>query len=136
MHRMLRPAPGPVSHQPLRIRRPEHVVRPGPLLVTTAGKSQFGSRSPVPQVKGVFLDEDFPHTVGGPPISWRFEPGTLPVGRLPVRTGIEVLRFFGLKTHQKATPFFLGLILGEFTVGSLWTIVGIIFGISTYGFYT
>ena len=49
---------------------------------------------------------------------------------------LVILRFFGLKTHQKATPFFLGLILGEFTVGSLWTIVGIIFGISTYGFYT
>ena len=49
---------------------------------------------------------------------------------------LVILRFFGLKTHQKATPFFLGLILGEFTVGCLWTIVGIIFGISTYGFYT
>ena len=49
---------------------------------------------------------------------------------------LVTLRFFGLKTHQKATPFFLGLILGEFTVGCLWTIVGILFGISTYGFYT
>ncbi|HCK14109.1 TPA: hypothetical protein DHW51_08295 [Candidatus Poribacteria bacterium] len=49
---------------------------------------------------------------------------------------LVILRFFGLKTHQKAIPFFLGLILGEFTVGCLWTIVGILFGISTYGFYT
>ncbi len=49
---------------------------------------------------------------------------------------LVILRFFGLKTHQRAIPFFLGLILGEFTVGCLWTIVGILFGISTYGFYT
>ena len=31
--------------------------------------------------------------------------------------------------------FFLGLILGEITIGSLWTIVGIVFGISTYDFW-
>ena len=47
-----------------------------------------------------------------------------------------ILRYGGLKAHQNAIPFFLGLILGEFTVGSLWTIIGILLGISTYGFYT
>ncbi|MBC8234267.1 hypothetical protein H8E77_32360 [bacterium] len=47
-----------------------------------------------------------------------------------------ILRYGGLKAHRQAIPFFLGLILGEFTVGSLWTIIGILFGISTYGFYT
>ncbi|MBD3183227.1 hypothetical protein GF312_13105 [Candidatus Poribacteria bacterium] len=46
-----------------------------------------------------------------------------------------ILKFGGLKVHRQATPFFLGLILGEFTVGSLWTIFGIIFGIQTYGFW-
>ena len=49
---------------------------------------------------------------------------------------IIVLQYGGLKAHQKATPFFLGLILGEFTIGSLWTIIGILLGIPTYGFYT
>ncbi len=46
-----------------------------------------------------------------------------------------ILRFGGLGTHRKASPFFLGLILGEFTVGSLWTILGIVLGIPTYGFW-
>ena len=49
---------------------------------------------------------------------------------------IIILQYGGLKAHQKATPFFLGLILGEFTIGSLWTIIGILLGIPTYGFYT
>jgi len=46
-----------------------------------------------------------------------------------------ILRFGGLGAHRKATPFFLGLILGEFTMGSLWTIIGIVLGIPTYGFW-
>ena len=46
-----------------------------------------------------------------------------------------ILRFGGLRAHRSAIPFFLGLILGEFTIGSLWTIIGIIFGIPTYGFW-
>ena len=46
-----------------------------------------------------------------------------------------LLRQGGLKVYQKAIPFFLGLILGEFTVGSLWTIIGIVRNVSTYGFW-
>jgi len=46
-----------------------------------------------------------------------------------------ILRFGGLKAHRKATPFFLGLILGEFTIGSIWTIIGIALNIPTYGFW-
>ena len=46
-----------------------------------------------------------------------------------------LLRQGGLKVYQKAIPFFLGLILGEFTVGSLWTIIGIVHNVSTYGFW-
>ncbi len=46
-----------------------------------------------------------------------------------------ILKFGGLKMHQKAIPFFLGLILGEFVTGSLWTLVGISLGIQTYGFW-
>jgi hypothetical protein len=46
-----------------------------------------------------------------------------------------ILKYGGLKIHRQAIPFFLGLILGEFTVGSLWTIIGIVFGVQTYGFW-
>ncbi len=46
-----------------------------------------------------------------------------------------LLRHGGIGMHRKAAPFFLGLILGEFTVGSIWTIIGIIAGIPTYGFW-
>jgi hypothetical protein len=35
-----------------------------------------------------------------------------------------LLRQGGLASHRKATPFFLGLVLGEFIVGSVWSIIG------------
>ena len=46
-----------------------------------------------------------------------------------------ILRHGGIGMHRRIAPFFLGLILGEFTVGSVWTIIGIIGGIPTYGFW-
>ena len=36
-----------------------------------------------------------------------------------------ILKSGGLKTHRKSIPFFLGIILGEFTAGSLWSLFGI-----------
>jgi hypothetical protein len=45
------------------------------------------------------------------------------------------LKFGGLKTYRRFLPFFFGLILGEITVGSLWTIIGIVLGIPTYDFW-
>lgn len=36
-----------------------------------------------------------------------------------------ILKHGGLKTHRKATPFFLGLILGEFIIGSIWSLIGV-----------
>ena len=44
-----------------------------------------------------------------------------------------VLKYGGVKSHRRAIPFFLGLILGEFIVGSLWTILGASLNIVTYG---
>ena len=35
-----------------------------------------------------------------------------------------LLRYGGIVRYQKARPFFLGLILGDYIIGSLWTIVG------------
>lgn len=46
-----------------------------------------------------------------------------------------LLRFGGLPTYRRALPFFFGLILGEITVGGLWTIIGIASGIQTYDFW-
>ena len=40
-----------------------------------------------------------------------------------------------IKSIPESYPIFLGLILGEFTVGSLWTIIGIVRNVSTYGFW-
>jgi hypothetical protein len=45
------------------------------------------------------------------------------------------LRFGGLGFYRRALPFFFGLILGEITVGSLWTILGMVLDIPTYDFW-
>ena len=37
----------------------------------------------------------------------------------------SILRFSGLKTYRRVAPFFLGLVLGEFMIGSMWGLVGI-----------
>ena len=46
-----------------------------------------------------------------------------------------ILKHGGIKTYRSAIPFFLGLILGEYTVGCLWNLMGIILGFHTYGFF-
>lgn len=46
-----------------------------------------------------------------------------------------ILRFGGLKIHSKAMPFFGGLILGEFVIGSIWSIIGTFSGLRTYAFW-
>jgi hypothetical protein len=46
-----------------------------------------------------------------------------------------ILRLGGLKSHQKAVPFFLGMILGQLTIGSIWSIVGLIMGRGIYSFF-
>ena len=46
-----------------------------------------------------------------------------------------LLRYGGLKAHQQAVPFFLGLILGEFIIGSFWSLFCVIFGSPTYTFW-
>ena len=46
-----------------------------------------------------------------------------------------ILRYGQAKLYRAALPFFLGLVLGEFVVGSIWTIIGIALRIPTYGFW-
>jgi len=43
-----------------------------------------------------------------------------------------VLRFGGAKRFRQIAPFFLGLVLGDYTLGCLWSIIGIIMKMPTY----
>ena len=45
-----------------------------------------------------------------------------------------LLKLGGVKTHQKAIPLFLGLILGEFVIGGFWSLRGAIWNVPTYRF--
>ncbi len=44
-----------------------------------------------------------------------------------------IMRFGGAKSFRKSAPVFLGLILGDYTLGCLWSIAGIILQMPTYG---
>ena len=46
-----------------------------------------------------------------------------------------LLRYGGLRLYRQAVPFFLGIILGECVMGSLWTIIGILLHVQTYAFW-
>ncbi|NUP98432.1 MAG: hypothetical protein HUU35_01120 [Armatimonadetes bacterium] len=43
-----------------------------------------------------------------------------------------VLRIGGMKLYRAGIPFALGLILGDYTIGSIWAIIGPLWGIPTY----
>ena len=43
-----------------------------------------------------------------------------------------ITRYGGARLYRKALPFFIGLVLGEFIIGNLWTIIGGIMGIPVY----
>jgi len=46
-----------------------------------------------------------------------------------------ILRYGGLKVYRQVLPFFLGLLLGEFVVGGLWSLLGMSFHIPIYNFW-
>ena len=46
-----------------------------------------------------------------------------------------ITRYGGHRAFMRASPFALGMVLGEFIIGSLWCIIGIALGISTYSFW-
>ena len=46
-----------------------------------------------------------------------------------------ILKHGGLSMYRRLTPFFLGLILGEFVIGGGWTIIGLIMQIPVYVFW-
>ena len=47
----------------------------------------------------------------------------------------SALKFGGVRAYRRMVPFFLGLILGDFVMGSLWSILGIALGRHTYVFW-
>jgi hypothetical protein len=46
-----------------------------------------------------------------------------------------ILRYGGLRLFRLWLPFFLGLILGEYVTGSIWSLGGILTGRNTYVFW-
>ena len=48
---------------------------------------------------------------------------------------VAVLRYGGVKAYRPAIPFFIGLILGDFIVGALWNLYGIIMEVKVYRFW-
>ena len=45
-----------------------------------------------------------------------------------------ILKHGGMGTHRKMIPFFLGLILGEFIIGSVWSLIGVTTNLPMYRF--
>ena len=45
---------------------------------------------------------------------------------------LVLVRWGGMRVHTQAAPFFLGLILGDYVVGSLWSLYGPAMQMSTY----
>jgi hypothetical protein len=43
-----------------------------------------------------------------------------------------ILRFGGVKRYRQALPFFIGLLLGDYIIASIWSIIGTITGIPMY----
>ncbi|MCS6777402.1 MAG: DUF6785 family protein [Chloroherpetonaceae bacterium] len=46
-----------------------------------------------------------------------------------------IIRFGGMRAHNLAVPFFLGLILGDYVAGSLWSLYGPLNRMQTYKIY-
>lgn len=46
-----------------------------------------------------------------------------------------ILKFGGISSHREALPFFIGLIVGDFTAGSIWAIWGPVRGFRNYRIY-
>jgi hypothetical protein len=46
-----------------------------------------------------------------------------------------LLRYGGWQSYRRGVPLFLGLILGEFVVGSLWGLIGVAIRRPTYVFW-
>ena len=50
-------------------------------------------------------------------------------------TKLYILRYGGLRLYRAVLPFFLGLILGDCTMGTLWSLIGLMLDTPTYNFW-
>lgn len=48
---------------------------------------------------------------------------------------VLILRYTGLRGYRAAMPFFVGLVLGEFAVGGMWSFIRGVLGVKTYTFF-
>lgn len=46
-----------------------------------------------------------------------------------------ITRYGGMEAHKRAVPFFLGLVLGDYTIGALWSLLGLWLNVPTYKIY-
>ena len=46
-----------------------------------------------------------------------------------------LLRYTGLPGYRNALPFFLGMILGDVTMGMSWVVIGVLLDVPTYVFF-
>jgi hypothetical protein len=47
-----------------------------------------------------------------------------------------ILRYGGLRAYRAALPFFFGIILGDFFIGGIWTLLGLIFDIPIHSLWS
>ncbi len=47
---------------------------------------------------------------------------------------LTALRVGGMKTYRVVLDFFLGLLIGDFVMGCIWPLIGLIFGVTTYSY--
>ncbi len=45
------------------------------------------------------------------------------------------MRYGGLRSYKQFLPFFLGLILGDCVMGSIWALISLLLGVRTYNFF-
>jgi hypothetical protein len=45
---------------------------------------------------------------------------------------VIIVRYGGIKLYRKSLPFFLGLVLGDYVISSLWALAGSVLGIEMY----
>jgi hypothetical protein len=45
---------------------------------------------------------------------------------------LVILKYGGVRAYRRAVPFFLGLILGEYSIACIWSILGVVLKIPTY----
>lgn len=46
-----------------------------------------------------------------------------------------ILRYGGLRFYRRAMPFFLGLVLGDYVLGAIWSLIGVIWHVPTLQIY-